>query len=309
MDSKLVFLITTLTLQICWSATTLKIVDSQGNGISGVTCSSLEGLSGLSDASGAMVLSVQGTSIIGPSPSIGDASPLSQIPLMQGEKASITIFNLKGQKLLQQNLSLGDRVSFSNREHGVYFVNIKCANFSKQAHFTKLDQEIIFSGVANSNLNGKTVAKTAAINATGANGISIVCDKTGLPSQVYQVKEGSNTTLDFSKLQLVPLFNGATKLDPENITETSTAVITRFSDRARDRHAREARFHIYDHYLRLYWIDRTATIQITDYFAKGGNKIRIDEWTLQPLDNNLKTFNAFFLEDCIQRWIITIAIK
>jgi hypothetical protein len=52
--------------------------------------------------------------------------------------------------------------------------------------------------------------------------------------------------------QPVPLFNAATKLEPATTEETADALVTRFSDRARDRHAREAEFHAYDHYLSFY---------------------------------------------------------
>ncbi|MGH8045969.1 MAG: discoidin domain-containing protein, partial [Chthoniobacterales bacterium] len=47
----------------------------------------------------------------------------------------------------------------------------------------------------------------------------------------------------------VALFNSSTVLEPDTTVDTPTALITRFGDRARDRHAREDNFHIYDHYL------------------------------------------------------------
>ncbi len=51
--------------------------------------------------------------------------------------------------------------------------------------------------------------------------------------------------------------------------------MTRFSDRARDRHAKENHFSAYDHFLTFYWEDRTAAIEIHDYVAKGGDKIEM----------------------------------
>jgi len=68
---------------------------------------------------------------------------------------------------------------------------------------------------------------------------------------------------------LVPLFNGETKLEPATIENTPTALITRVGDRVRDRHAREAKFHAYDHFLPLYWENRTVAIEIIDHVAKG----------------------------------------
>jgi CxxC motif-containing protein (DUF1111 family) len=84
----------------------------------------------------------------------------------------------------------------------------------------------------------------------------------------------------------VPLFDATTALEPELVEDTPTALITRFGDRARDRHARESEFHIYDHYLTFYWEQRTARIEIIDRVAKGGTDIEFNiypEWPLgQP---------------------------
>ncbi|MFP2906244.1 di-heme oxidoredictase family protein [Pyxidicoccus sp. 3LFB2] len=82
----------------------------------------------------------------------------------------------------------------------------------------------------------------------------------------------------------VPLFDATTVLEPAMVEDTPTALITRFGDRARDRHAREAEFHIYDHYLTFYWEQRTAKIEIVDRVAKGGTEIEFNinpEWPLE----------------------------
>lgn len=90
----------------------------------------------------------------------------------------------------------------------------------------------------------------------------------------------------------VPLFNSSTPLEPDTIIDTGDAIITRFADRARDRHAREDQFQAYDHYLTFYWEHRTAQIEIIDRVAKGGDDITINvvtEWELgQP------EFRAFY---------------
>jgi CxxC motif-containing protein (DUF1111 family) len=91
---------------------------------------------------------------------------------------------------------------------------------------------------------------------------------------------------------IVPLYNSGTVLEPETIIDTGSAIITRISDRARDRHAREAVFAIYDHYLSFYWEHRTATIEIVDNVAKGGNSIVINITSLWQLDT--PDFRAFF---------------
>ncbi|MBA3661906.1 MAG: discoidin domain-containing protein [Gammaproteobacteria bacterium] len=90
----------------------------------------------------------------------------------------------------------------------------------------------------------------------------------------------------------VPLYNQNTVLEPETTVNTSSALITRFSDRARDRHAREDQFRAYDHYLSFYWIHRTAQIEIIDEVAKGGKQITFNvrsEWPLSAPE-----FRAFY---------------
>jgi len=91
---------------------------------------------------------------------------------------------------------------------------------------------------------------------------------------------------------IVPLYNSSTVLEPATIIDTGTAIITRMSDRARDRHAREDMFHIYDHYLSFYWEHRTATIEVVDYVAKGGNSVVFNFTSLWQLDT--PDFRAFF---------------
>jgi CxxC motif-containing protein (DUF1111 family) len=92
--------------------------------------------------------------------------------------------------------------------------------------------------------------------------------------------------------QLVPLFDASTKLEPATSEDTPTAFITRFADRARDRHAREASFHAYDHYLSFYWEERTIEVEIVDRVAKGGNDITVNYTTLAPL--GAAEFRTFF---------------
>ena len=90
----------------------------------------------------------------------------------------------------------------------------------------------------------------------------------------------------------VPLFNSSTKLEPATIIDTPTALITRIADRGRDRHCREWMFHIYEHYLPHYWIDRTSTIEVIDTVAKGGKTVTFNMTTLTPLA--IHDFRAFF---------------
>ena len=91
---------------------------------------------------------------------------------------------------------------------------------------------------------------------------------------------------------IVPLFDASTALEPATTIDTPTALITHVADRARDRHAREANFHAYDHYLSWYWEERTIAIEIVDHVAKGGTDITFNYTTLTPL--SAPEFRAFF---------------
>jgi CxxC motif-containing protein (DUF1111 family) len=83
--------------------------------------------------------------------------------------------------------------------------------------------------------------------------------------------------------EIVPLYDETTALEPELRFDRGDAVVTRFADRARDRHAREDQFQSYDHYLSHYWTHRTARYLLVDTVAKGGTTLEISivsEWKL-----------------------------
>lgn len=79
---------------------------------------------------------------------------------------------------------------------------------------------------------------------------------------------------------VTPLFSSFTALEPAITIDTPTALITKFSDRARDRHAREGApadpvhdFKAYDHYLTFYWEERTISVVVTDTVGRGGSTV------------------------------------
>lgn len=91
-----------------------------------------------------------------------------------------------------------------------------------------------------------------------------------------------------------PLFDATTVLEPALQEDTPTALITHLADRARDRHARESQFQIYDHYLSFYWEHRTAEIEIVDTIGKGGTTVTfnvITEWPLNSSEAELRFFH------------------
>ena len=80
------------------------------------------------------------------------------------------------------------------------------------------------------------------------------------------------------------LYDEFTARQPDTQTETDVALVTRFSDRPRTRHAREDEFQSYDHYIKFYFEDRSSNIEIVDYVAKGGDTIEMNVRTIFPLD-------------------------
>ncbi len=114
----------------------------------------------------------------------------------------------------------------------------------------------------------------------------------------------SGTTSSVALGNITPLYNSSTALEAETFVEYADHVETIFSDRSRDRHAREVRREGtpaftdetgylrameqgsgYDHYLPHYWLDRTVTVVVKDYIAKGGTYIDVDMYSQIPMES------------------------
>lgn len=98
--------------------------------------------------------------------------------------------------------------------------------------------------------------------------------------------DGDGDDVGTPSVDIVPLYDESTPLEPEILFDRGDAIVTMFADRARDRHAREDEFQSYDHYLSHYWIHRTARFKFTDKVDKGGSTIDISfvtEWELDVL--------------------------
>ena len=136
---------------------------------------------------------------------------------------------------------------------------------------------IRMNGTARATVYGYSLWEFAVYATTGptpTTGPSMTPTKTLTPSI---------TPTQVSLGNVVPLYNNTTVLEPETIVDTGTALITRYDDRARDRHAREGNFALYDHYLSHYWEQRTAAIELIDRVAKGGTDITFNvttQWKL-----------------------------
>ena len=139
--------------------------------------------------------------------------------------------------------------------------------------------------------NWVTISKTVQINEGNYN-LGIWANTGGWNLNWIQVKSNTNDNTDpivsnpGGELgDITPLFDENTTIEDPIQFDRGDALVTRFSDRARDRHAKENHFQAYDHYLSFYWEERTAAIEIVDYVAKGGSSIRMNVKTLSKLDD------------------------
>ena len=94
---------------------------------------------------------------------------------------------------------------------------------------------------------------------------------------------------------IVSLYNMSTALEPASQFDRGDALVTRWSDRPRTRHAREDQFQSYDHYVAFYFENRSSNIEIVDYVAKGGTTIEMNVRTIFPL-NSIEAENRWWYQ-------------
>ncbi len=129
---------------------------------------------------------------------------------------------------------------------------------------------------------------------SGSSVPSSVAPSSSRPSSSSVAPPSSSSVASSAPLgNIVPLYNNTTALEPVIKFDRGDALVTRIADRARDRHAKENHFQAYDHYLTFYWEQRTATIEIVDYVAKGGTSVRMNVVTQGRLDD-LQAENRWF---------------
>lgn len=140
-------------------------------------------------------------------------------------------------------------------------------------------------GLAGLLLGGCHPPPLAAIERADSGPADSDTDSGGVDSGADTSGDTSDTSPDtaWTSADIVPLYDAGTPLEPETWFDRGDAVVTRFADRARDRHAREDEFQSYDHYLPRYWEYRTVRVQLVDTVAKGGSTIEVafvSEWKL-----------------------------
>lgn len=143
-------------------------------------------------------------------------------------------------------------------------------------------------------------ASSIAPSSVPASSIPTVASSSSVPASSVAASSATNSSVALGNI--TPLYNANTVREPELVIEYPDRIETIWSDRGRDRHAREPKLKKptpglseeamlkeleegsgYDHYLAHYWIQRTATIVIKDYVAKGGDRVDFDMYTLTPL--------------------------
>ncbi|WP_051174304.1 di-heme oxidoredictase family protein [Marinimicrobium sp. LS-A18] len=140
-----------------------------------------------------------------------------------------------------------------------------------------------FSGSGGSGSSSSSSSSSEPSSSSSESSSSSSSDQSS--SESSSVSQSSSSSSSVSLGDITPLYDATTTLEPVVQYETGTALITRFADRARDRHAKEDQFQAYDHYLSFYWEDRTAAIEIIDEVAKGGDTVRMNVRTEFMLSN------------------------
>ena len=120
--------------------------------------------------------------------------------------------------------------------------------------------------------------------------VAVIADASGRKSVAGNALIAAQTD---AAINIAPLYDADTELEPATTVETPAALTTYLSDRARDRHAREFMFNAYDHYLSWYWEQRMMNIEIIDRVGRnGGTDITFNYTTLDEL--NPAEFRTFF---------------
>jgi CxxC motif-containing protein (DUF1111 family) len=153
------------------------------------------------------------------------------------------------------------------------------------------------STTAGSGSGGSVPGTSGASSGAVANGGDAAGGTTGTAGSGggSEGKAGGGTLPDPKLGDIVPLFGPETVLEPAVQVETADALKTYWADRARDRHAREARFNSYEHYLHIYWEKRTAAVEIVDTVGKVPNgSVTFNVKSQWKLDNGQAELRFFF---------------
>lgn len=175
--------------QLGWSAITLTFQDPKMAPIEGVSCAQAGGTPVLSNAQGVAILS--GVSSILPVNQGRSNSPLFNIPLNAGEKATLTIFDSKGQKVSTRDIRLGDQYNFDKASPGVYHIRISSKSLTVSQSVVSMGTEMRFTGASvDESVSASALRKSSAA-------LGITCEKAGYATKVYEFTDGDTKTVGF----------------------------------------------------------------------------------------------------------------
>jgi hypothetical protein len=175
--------------QVGWSAITLTMQDPKQQPIAGVSCSQAGGPAAVSNAQGVVALS--GISGIIPVRQGRQNAPLFDIPVAAGDKAVLTVFDSKGQKVANRDIRFGEEFNVATGTPGVYYVKIHGRNVSVSQSVVNMGTGMAFAGVTPSYMAASTsLRKSAAV-------ADVTCGKTGYATKVFQLNDGDTKTIGF----------------------------------------------------------------------------------------------------------------
>ena len=175
--------------QFGWSNITLTLQNPAQQPIAGVSCAQTGGATAVSDAQG--VASVSASAGILPVRQGHQNSPLFDIPVAMGDKATLSVFNSQGRKVAGRDLRFGESFEFATGTPGVYHVQIHGKGLSVNQSVVSMGNAMTFSGVAPSNeilANGLR---------KGAAALEVTCSKAGFATKVYSLNDGDIKTIGF----------------------------------------------------------------------------------------------------------------
>lgn len=194
-----------------------------------------------------------------------------------------------GQLNVSMNQSGGNNSYVINGLAAGNQISYRCTYWDTAAGFARETAlaSYTFGSLSSSSQPSSTPPSSSGIapSSSSAPSSSVAPSSSSAPSSSPVASSSSSVASSVALGDITPLFNQNTALEPVIQYDRGDALITRFSDRGRDRHAKENHFQAYDHYLTFYWEQRTAAIEIVDYVAKGGTKIVMNVRAEGLLDN------------------------
>ena len=184
---------------------------------------------------------------------------------------------------VSMNQSAGNNSYLINGLSAGNQISYRCTYWDTSAGFARETSLASFTLAAPSSSSQPSSVAPSSSSAAPQSSSSLSSSSRSVASSVASSTSSANSSIALG--QITPLFNQNTALEPVIQYDRGDALVTRISDRGRDRHAKENHFQAYDHYLTFYWEQRTAAIEIIDYVAKGGTKIAMNVRAEGLLDN------------------------